>query len=424
MSRNIILCSDGTCNAFKGKHSNVAKLLQLITLNAPDSQIVIYDQGIGTRMREFRNIEEWRTKLLSSGEAHKDAFYLLPPPNYGWFIPIAMYKHFKAMTFGDGLEVNVKQLYIKLAEIYETGDKLFFFGFSRGAFTVRALAGLLWRYGLPSYLGRGKAGDLFDSAWSLFSSEFPDDDGKNRSKALAFREKHNTRDCPINFLGLWDTVKSYGGIKPIMLPHLRHNPSVTFIRHALALDEERGWFDITQWGWLDSDRKDNCKETAVARLDPADRAVIEFRQDIKEVWFVGAHSDIGGDNNNRETSDIALRWMLGEGRINDLILNSEGEHFLSIPVEQERPIAQSSRSFFWKLVDLIPRYAIDNSGKWPIHRKTWGAAERKPQERLREREILMHESVPNERRFSFAQIYPTCRLAARKNTHSETSNEL
>jgi hypothetical protein len=72
---------------------------------------------------------------------------------------------------------------------------------------------------------------------------------KVKTSALASdRTAHRVRDCEIHFLGIWDTVKSYGGIWPKSLPHLRHNPIVKTIRHALALDEHRSRFIPTSWG--------------------------------------------------------------------------------------------------------------------------------------------------------------------------------
>jgi uncharacterized protein (DUF2235 family) len=84
---------------------------------------------------------------------------------------------------------------------------------------------------------------------------------------LALRREH--RPCPVHFLGLWDTVKSYGGLDPAILPHLRHNPIVAHVRHALALDERRAWFKPTTWGRLDSDL-----HAAMTRLAPEDAETI------------------------------------------------------------------------------------------------------------------------------------------------------
>src|SRR4029453_18858692 len=69
--------------------------------------------------------------------------------------------------------------------------------------------------------------------------------------------KETARECRIRFLGLWDTVKSYGGLRRVMCAHLRHNPIVDTVRHALALDEQRGWFDATTWGRLDLAQEKN-----------------------------------------------------------------------------------------------------------------------------------------------------------------------
>jgi uncharacterized protein (DUF2235 family) len=134
------------------------------------------------------------------------------------------------MTEGVGLDTNVAQLYETLAQLYEPGDRVFLFGFSRGAFTVRALAGLTWRYGLPASQITADAKTRFAEAWPLFKDEFPDEDGAKARRALQFRVGYGQPACPIHFLGLWDTVKSYGGLKPVMLPHLRHNPSVATVR--------------------------------------------------------------------------------------------------------------------------------------------------------------------------------------------------
>jgi uncharacterized protein (DUF2235 family) len=112
-------------------------------------------------------------------------------------------------------------------------------------------------------------------------------------KVRAFQKKFLIhKDLKIYFLGLWDTVKSYGGIRPIVLPHLRHNPCVKIVRHALALDERRAWFDATTWGQLDSDTKGAALRLENT-LSVADMEALKT-QDIEKVWFRGCHSDVGG----------------------------------------------------------------------------------------------------------------------------------
>ncbi len=390
MPRNLVLCADGTCNAFGHSSSNVARLIEHVELDA-GTQVVCYDQGIGTRRGEQKRIKAFEKGLGTSGGLH-----LLDPPGDAWTRPWTWPFLVASMTGGLGLKANVRQLYVKLAELYSAGDRVFLFGFSRGAFTVRALAGLTWRYGVPATSDTARAPHLFGRAWPLFLDEFPDDDGAKAEKARRFRDEHGQRPCPIHFLGLWDTVKSYGGARPRMLPHLRHNPSVATVRHALALDERRAWFEATTWGWLDSDRKNGA---AKSRLAPGDIEALEER-DVAEVWFSGCHTDIGGGGRSERSPAIALRWMLGEAQRAGLRLNSYGRCFLTIPRECERPDTEDSRTTLWKVIDQGPRLAIDNGGDWPRRfLAPLGASPRKPLDSVRGKTIWYHESVVDLSRF-------------------------
>jgi uncharacterized protein (DUF2235 family) len=392
MTRTLVLCADGTCNAFGHSSSNVARLLEHIELHSAKAQVVCYDQGIGTRRGEHKRIEAFRDRLGCSG-----TLCLLPPPDDAWTRPWTWPSLIKSMTRGKGLDVNVGQLYETLATLYAPCDQLFLFGFSRGAFTVRALAGLTWRYGLPATGDRTEARARFAEAWPLFSDEFPDEDGVKAKKALQFRERYGQRQCPIHFLGLWDTVKSYGGLQPVMLPHLRHNPSVATVRHALALGEKRGWFEATTWGWLDSDQE---KCAAVSRLAPIDIALIK-EQDVVEVWFSGCHSDVGGGGRSDCSSSIALRWMLGEARHAGLKLNASGDRFLEIPGNHEKPEPTDSRTLPWKVIECKQRQAITNAGLWPMtFTAKRGASLREPLKSVRGKTIWYHESVRDLSRFA------------------------
>lgn len=391
MTRNIILCADGTCNVFGKASSNVARLLDYLELQNAAAQVVCYDQGIGTRRSQHKDVAAFKDRLGQSG-----ALRLLDPPDESEFLPWTWPSLFKSMTDGKGLDTNVRQLYETLAALYEPGDRVSLFGFSRGAFTVRALAGLTWRYGLPATGDVDQARARFAEAWPLFSTEFPDEDGVKAVKARRFRETYGQQACPIHFLGLWDTVKSYGGLRPVMLPHLRHNPSVATVRHAIALDERRGWFELTTWGWLDSDREDSA---AASRL-PSDELEAIRKQDVVEVWFSGCHSDVGGGGRNGSSSSIALRWMLGEARNNDLQLNAAGEKFLAIPSDQEKPQPTNSRTLLWSIIERKQRLAISNAGRWPAtFAAKRGASPREPLKSARNSTIWHHESVTNLSRF-------------------------
>jgi uncharacterized protein (DUF2235 family) len=408
MGKNLVLCADGTCNAFGAKSSsNVAKLIKLLDMEDAGTQMAAYDQGLGTLTREHENIERFAREL----EQHRGqplALVPLPPPRHSsrrlrdWPFIVA------AMAAGWGLETNVRELYKALVEHHRPGDHVFLFGFSRGAFTVRALAGFVWRFGIPPDSDGALATAVFERAWPIFRHEFPDEPKVGAAVASTVRARANLVDCPIHFMGLWDTVKSYGGFRPIMLPHLRHNPAVTCVRHALALDERRGWFEATTWGWLDSDhpghRVPGC-EYPVDRIEESDRRAIEG-QDIQEVWFTGCHADIGGGNCNEATSDIALRWMLGEANGRGLRLNAAAEEFMRVPAEQERPITKASRTIAWALIERIERQAIDNGGRWPKLHPAKGPSPRDV-ENWRGHMIWVHESATDRR---WPSIPAGCRL--------------
>ena len=381
MPKNVVLCADGTCNAFGSASSNVARLLELIELRNNHVQVVCYDQGIGTTATQYSRLEAFNKSL---GE--KSALSPLRPPNDSWSNPFSWPFLIASMAGGLGLKANVRQLYVKLAELYSPDDRVFLFGFSRGAFTVRALAGLTWRYGLPADPHQAVA--RFDAAWPLFTHEFPDRQGFAAAKAKAFFEIGG-RQCPVHFLGLWDTVKSYGGLFPRMLPHLRHNASASTVRHALSLDEQRGWFEVTTWGWLDSDQR---KDAAASRLSEDDKNKIRA-QDVVEVWFRGCHADVGGGGLSERSPSIALRWMLGEAQLAGLELNTYGRWFLTCPSETEDPDVADSRSRPWKIVDWFPRAGIKNDKAWPRHVYARRASPRRPQDSVRGGKVLYHESV-------------------------------
>ena len=399
-----MLCADGTCNAFgQPSSSNVAKLIELLNLTDETVQVAAYDQGLGTRFDQIAAILEFRKKL-----PRPQALHPLSPPHQSLSKPWTWPALFTSITKGSDLESNVGQLYIKLAELYKPGDTVFLFGFSRGAFTVRALAGLMWRYGIPPTNESAVAKDRFEKAWPLFFDEFPDPSGAKKSIAREFQGEFKQRPCPIHFLGLWDTVKSYGGLEPVMLPHLRHNPSVDIVRHALALDERRAWFEPTTWGWLDSDRS---LSAAASRLDAADIDAIQ-KQKVVEVWFTGCHSDVGGGGCNTGTSDIALRWMLGEAKCAGLDLNENGQRFLSVPREIEKPVPTDSHGRVWKLIEHVRRQSINNGGAWPVTvAAAPGAVPREPLKTKRDGKIWVHESVTDLSRFNGVTLetHPTRR---------------
>jgi uncharacterized protein (DUF2235 family) len=193
-------------------------------------------------------------------------------------------------AFGEGIDENIRSGYMFFAQNYVPGDQIYIFGFSRGAFTARSLVGFVASCGLlqRSFLGH------ISEAWEYYRTADP------RTPA-AFCAKYKVecqRDVKIDFLGVWDTVGSLG-IPGTLFAGLNagkyrfHNtspsPIVRVGRHALAIDEHRDEFEPTLW-----------------------TGDIPAGSDIKQVWFAGAHSDVGGGYQHRDLAEIPLRWMAQE----------------------------------------------------------------------------------------------------------------
>jgi uncharacterized protein (DUF2235 family) len=277
-------------------------------------------------------------------------------------------------------------MYRALADHYDEGrSDVYLFGFSRGAFTVRVLAGLLYRCGLlpPK---RRNFDALFFRAYSLYKPHQPKVECVEK-----FRRENTVRECKVRFLGLWDTVKSYGGIVPRTLPHLRHNPIVKTVCHALALDEHRSWFIPTSWGGIDSDK-------ANAGSIPHDDGYAV--QQVKEVWFRGCHSDVGGGDAEAETAKIALRWMLNEAVACGLVLNGDGRdgRAEAMHLEPEAPpVIHESFNRRWCISEYLPRWELDNHFRPPKrYFKCGRSGERNPLLFKRHGKILLHSSVGTE----------------------------
>ncbi|GAA2724996.1 DUF2235 domain-containing protein [Actinocorallia aurantiaca] len=197
-------------------------------------------------------------------------------------------------VFGFGLSHNVFDAYRFLIDNYEPGDELFFFGFSRGAFTARSLAGLVRNSGV---LRRENAGRL-DEAWALYRDRVEKPSGM---ASTLFRNSYS-HEPRIRFLGMFDTVGTRG-IPPLgprllrpVVERINHrwefhdttlSSRVDGAFHALALDERRSVFEPTLWH---------------RQPDAGD-------QELKQVWFAGVHCDVGGGYCDTSLSDLTLLWM-------------------------------------------------------------------------------------------------------------------
>ncbi len=291
MPKQIVLCLDGTNNRVRSKdNTNVLRTYQLLDHSDVTRQVAFYQPGVGTFSASgaWTPVSRWFTKTMG-------------------------------LAFGVGLRQNAGNAYAYLMEVYEPGDEIFVFGFSRGAYTARAVTGMLAAFGLfrrgaedlvPYALaamtggnpetaprtGRAASADAEapqvapratdDKYWSLVY-EFAD--------TFARRGANDAIPVTVSFLGIWDTVEAAGTLRrPLTWPFTRHLPHVKVVRHAMSIDEKRRPY----------------ASYAVYPLDPGPGVT---DQDLAEVWFAGVHSDVGGMfPTGGRLSDIPLKWMAQE----------------------------------------------------------------------------------------------------------------
>jgi uncharacterized protein (DUF2235 family) len=313
MSRNLVLCFDGTNNKYNTANTNVVRLFQMLVRDDP-AQIVYYQPGIGTMM-PIGHFDRLRKKIMR-------------------IVDLAM---------ANLLDDHVKGGYRFLMQNYEPGDRIFLFGFSRGAYTARVLAGMLHKVGL---LARNND-ELIPFAWDMFA---------NTPVGEVSRGFHVTfsRDVSIHFLGLWDTVSAISWAwRGKIYPFTKNNPDVTIVRHALALDERRQRFAQNAW----------------TNTPPPG-------QDVKEVWFPGVHSDIGGGYPQTEEglSLISLQWMIKELDGSGVKLDASRVAQVLPPNQADRyPAAAKHESLTWRWWPvefmLLPHKDPNNGYKehWSFH---------------------------------------------------------
>ena len=270
--KRICICCDGTWNsadqATNGipHPTNVLRTAYRIAKrDGPIDQLVYYDQGVGTGNRLDR---------LTGG------------------------------AFGSGLIDNIYDAYRFLIANYEPDDEIYLFGFSRGAFTVRRLAGMIDKCGILKRASVAK----YHEARSLYLSSSPVDS----PRAKRFRQDHSLAgdaEIPIKFVGVWDTVGALGiplrGLRLLTLQHDQFHDTqlshgVKFAYQALAIDEHREPFAPTLWS-----------------------PVHEPDQTIEQVWFCGAHSDVGGGYVGRGLADITLGWMIEKAQSHGLAFEDD-----------------------------------------------------------------------------------------------------
>lgn len=329
MNKNIVICCDGTANEFAANNTNVVKLYSTLVHDQPD-QRTYYHPGIGT----------------------------MEPP--GALTPLRRrLTRVLGLAFGAYLENDIRDAYAFLMQVYEPGDRVFLFGFSRGAYTVRAVASLLRMYGL---LRRGNEATIPYAIRMMMAIQKARKSAADKARYrqlvddyfdLAGRFKSTMAlPCPLHFVGVWDTVSSVGWIdNPLKLPFSADNGEIAIGRHAIALDERRAFFRTNLWR-------------------TADTPGLHGPVDMLQVWFPGVHCDVGGGYPESESglSKLTLEWMLDEAEPHGLLVDPALRAAVlggSSPYVRPNPqaIAHDSLQGAWKVAEYLPKRYFDIATK-------------------------------------------------------------
>ena len=314
--KSIVLFSDGTGNSSaKLFKTNVWRMYEAIDLGPSPAgkrdQISFYDDGVGT----------------------------------------SNFKVFAALggAVGWGLKRNVLDLYRYACRNYRKGDRIYAFGFSRGAFTIRVVIALIASQGLVQSSNETELNRRSLQAYRAFRSTFHIRKLKwisritrrLRARSTTYRRRDNLHP-KIHFVGVWDTVAAYGGpiaeitraidnwIYPLSMPDYKLDEDVLCARHALAIDDERDAFQPLLWDELSEDRRANraaaaqkaALRSADETSDPKEKEAFLaeakaqakreelFRTRMQQVWFTGMHADVGGGYPDESLSYVSLLWMM------------------------------------------------------------------------------------------------------------------
>lgn len=368
MPKNILVFLDGTRNKpsdeARRRATNVWKLYQAAAAAQHGHEpLAVYLRGVGTLPEpvkrqpaadlNFRRLRQW---LPPAGPAARAARKLLQ-------LPKRIVLRYGAAAVGWGVADRIREGYAYLSEHYRPGDHVYLFGFSRGAFEARSLAGFVDAVGL--LLADKATGPdprrLVDIAYDLYRR------GDAASLALLrrFLRRITGRAAPVpgaevrrlapvdlHLVGIWDTVAAIGfgdwnEQLPVVRRHTTHHAvarlpaCIRHGRHALALHELRHKFEPSPW------------------VGAADG------QDIVQCWFAGAHADVGGGYPETHLSDIALDWMAGEAATLSARTASP-LRFVGLPPPGPAARAQPHQTiqgdFFW--ATPTPRTALQSAEGW------------------------------------------------------------
>ncbi|MBB3902819.1 DUF2235 domain-containing protein [Methylobacterium brachythecii] len=308
MPKNIVVLIDGTGNDVASDATNVLRLARM--LPESNEQKFVYDPGVGTQGAPTRDLVGRRLFVTAVD-----------------------------LGFGSGVYDKIATGYRAIIDRYEPGDRLYLFGFSRGAYVARALAGLIGKVGI---LERGRD-NLVPYAVKLYAAP------TNIGVARTFTKTFCDRSANIRFLGLWDTVKSVFSVDlttkkltSVSLPRTYVNRSVSVVRHAVAIDERRRFFRPNLW---------------------SDDGTDGSATDVKQVWFAGVHSDVGGGYPIKDNalSALPLEWMVREAMEQGLLIDEtrRGRVLKSVAGPSSKPphlaLMNDSLVGRWRYAEKIPK---------------------------------------------------------------------
>ena len=264
--KNIVIFSDGTCNESDDSYvTNIYKLYKMVERRT-ERQVAFYDPGVGTN-----------------------------------FFKVA------GAAFGTGISENIQECYDFIVDHYESGDKIFLFGFSRGAYTIRSLGGMISKAGILKRKFRNMTEETFD----IYKRKNNENDAKNFKETYCWPGSDKMGNIlDIHFIGVWDTVCALGfplnaiqSLNPFSHRWYGfHNDKLsTHVKYgyqALSIDDQRKVFKPKIW--------DETKKVK--------------GQTIEQVWFSGVHSNIGGGYRRSGLSDITLEWITKKAEHAGLLL--------------------------------------------------------------------------------------------------------
>lgn len=276
MAKRIVYCADGTWQA-PVNNTNVYRIYKALTVTS--DQVTFYDDGVGADATGLGRILDG--------------------------------------AFGQGILQKIQDGYTKIAHVYEPGDEIFLFGFSRGAYTARSLAGMIANCGLPT-------GAFSDNCVAQAFAAYRDP--ANRASILAGLAGCGLGPATIQMVGVWDTVGSlgipaiFGGVDMATYGFLDTglHPNIKNAYHCLAVDEKRAQFPATLW-----------------TSAPA------AGQTIEQVWFSGCHGDVGGGtaqaggvDAGTRLCDITLGWMAAKAQALGLTMDpAAAAQFATLPAQ-------------------------------------------------------------------------------------------